>query len=337
MISLFVILILSVGFLFLDSKSKSYEVDEELLEWISGLNDDNDSLLQLRSGVGVERFQFDPNIVSKEELLSLGFSERASDNLLKYRKAGGQIKSFQKLRTIYGMDSAHLEEIRPLIVIDKGIKNNKVYSKKGFSYKVDLNTLDSSALLELKLVDSVLADITRLKKQYYFKRRIDRDSLRMLNIEEWHELSKTLLFPKQSSAILSDEFLIELNVADTAELALLKGVGRVYARRIVYYRNKLGGFYSPDQLLEVEGISPVILNDNANYLAVDSSKIKKININTASLKRMKEHPYMNFYMAKDIYEARKENWPVNLESMMKSVSFSKADHDRIRLYFCDSE
>ena len=145
----------------------------------------------------------------------------------------------------------------------------------------------------------------------------------------------TLLIRKQSNKVLSEKFQIELNAADTAELRLLKGIGKVLARRIVYYRNKLGGFYDLNQLSEVEGVSPIVLKDNKDYILIDTALVQKVNINRASLKRMKDHPYMNFYQAKDIYESRKKTTVV-LNEIIQNETFGEADKNRIRQYFTDN-
>ena len=49
---------------------------------------------------------------------------------------------------------------------------------------------------------------------------------------------------------------VELNSADSVTLQLLHGIGPAYARRIVNYRDRLGGFVSTTQLLEVYGFGP---------------------------------------------------------------------------------
>src|SRR3569833_3197280 len=48
--------------------------------------------------------------------------------------------------------------------------------------------------------------------------------------------------------------VIELNSADSAKLTELKGIGPSFARRIINYRNRLGGFINKEQLKEVYGM-----------------------------------------------------------------------------------
>ena len=52
---------------------------------------------------------------------------------------------------------------------------------------------------------------------------------------------------------------LDLNRATAQELTMLPGIGEVLAQRIVDYRNANGPFASVDDLLEVNGIGPGIL------------------------------------------------------------------------------
>ena len=98
--------------------------------------------------------------------------------------------------------------------------------------------------------------------------------------------------------------MIELNSADTLTLQLLHGIGPSYARRIVAYRDRLGGFYSKAQLLEVYGFTTELLEDIAPHLTIDSLSLRKMAINTAPLKQLIKHPYMEYYLARDIVKLR---------------------------------
>ncbi|MBS2100139.1 helix-hairpin-helix domain-containing protein [Carboxylicivirga linearis] len=334
--SLFFILIVLTGFLFVKPSFQPEEVDEELQEWIHKMNQSN-AVIQPKAK-SIEYFSFNPNLVSKEELILLGFSDYASNNLIKYRKAGGKIKDFEKLSHIYGMDSAHLNEIKPYLVFktnEKEVAKQSTQAYSNYDYKIDLNIQDSAKLHQLKINSQIGGDILRVKKSYYFNQRISVNVLQSWNFQDWINAKDTLLIKKHSEKVLTEHFQIELNAADTAELRLLRGIGKVLARRIVYYRKKLGGFYNIDQLGEVEGISPIVINDNKEYIIVDTLLVQKVNINRASLKRMKDHPYMNFYQAKDIYEARNKS-SVVLDDIIQNKSFDAADKNRIRQYFTDN-
>ncbi|THV41141.1 helix-hairpin-helix domain-containing protein [Glycomyces buryatensis] len=53
--------------------------------------------------------------------------------------------------------------------------------------------------------------------------------------------------------------LVNINVADATALDALKGIGPVLAERIVTYREDNGSFQSVDELTEVSGIGPALL------------------------------------------------------------------------------
>ena len=62
---------------------------------------------------------------------------------------------------------------------------------------------------------------------------------------------------------------IDINTATAEELAReLDYVGPVKAQRIVEYRKKIGGFVSPEQLLEVYGIGPKTLERNRKKIVI---------------------------------------------------------------------
>jgi len=97
---------------------------------------------------------------------------------------------------------------------------------------------------------------------------------------------------------------VDLNNADTLTLQLIHGIGPAFANRIVRYRERLGGFVNPEQLLEVYGFTPTLLNHIEGYLEIDSSAVKQIDINHATLKELTRHPYMEYYQARDIVRLR---------------------------------
>lgn len=100
---------------------------------------------------------------------------------------------------------------------------------------------------------------------------------------------------------------IELNTADSTELTLLPGIGPVLARRILKYRDLLGGFASVNQLREVFGISEELAVRLQNLVSVDPGILKKLHINSDEFKRLSRHPYLGFELTKRIFSERRKN------------------------------
>jgi competence protein ComEA len=96
-----------------------------------------------------------------------------------------------------------------------------------------------------------------------------------------------------------------LNEADTIQLEKIYGIGPALAKRIVKYRDKLGGFVSQDQLKEVYGLDTAVVKKitEASYLS-DPPGVKKINLNTADEKILATHPYFGRKIASAIVAYR---------------------------------
>lgn len=123
---------------------------------------------------------------------------------------------------------------------------------------------------------------------------------------------------------------VELNSADTLTLQLLHGIGPTYARRIVTYRERLGGFTSSEQLLEVYGFTPELLAHIAPYLTLDSTSLRRLPINSIELKQLVRHPYIEYYQARDIISLRNRGTRFHTVDDLRAVP-SMADSTLQRL------
>ena len=98
---------------------------------------------------------------------------------------------------------------------------------------------------------------------------------------------------------------IDLNRADTVVLKKLRGIGDVYAGRIVRYRELLGGFTRKEQLLEVYGIDSSLYRSLYEHVTIDTLVIRKINVNKASFGDLLAHPYLDKSSVASILHFRK--------------------------------
>jgi len=101
--------------------------------------------------------------------------------------------------------------------------------------------------------------------------------------------------------------VIELNTADSARLTELPGIGPSFARRIVVYRNRLGGFIRKEQLKEVFGMDDDRYTSLASQVAVDASHINKIHINTVDFDGLSHFPYLTFKQMNAIIQFREQH------------------------------
>ena len=130
--------------------------------------------------------------------------------------------------------------------------------------------------------------------------------------------------------------MVELNSADTTRLKMLRGIGSGYAKMIVAYREKLGGFYKAEQLLEVYKFPDETYQKIKHQLSVDTTLIRKIKINEATVKQLKSHPYISYYQALSIVENRELQPAMRYNSLYDMVvdeDLKEEDILRVAPYF----
>jgi competence protein ComEA len=204
---------------------------------------------------------FDPNTISVDEMVEIGFTERMASNIDKYRSKGGKFFKPADLKRIYGMDSVFFTQLEPYISIEK---------------------------TERKFVD---------------------------------ERPK----PTQSARELKAQTIVDINSADTTQFKQLPGIGSVFAKRIVSYRAKLGGFYSVDQVAEVYGLAPETFNAIKPMLQLDATNLKQIDLNFAEFRDLIAHPYLEKEEVNRILNRRKSHGSFKNKTQLLNDSILSAN------------
>ena len=146
-----------------------------------------------------------------------------------------------------------------------------------------------------------------------FRKKEDVKKMYCLKPSEYEVLEPYIQIPEQKKEFLESKpipkevkvpLMVELNTADSTTLTKLYGIGPSFARRIIKYRNLLGGFYSKTQLLEVYGFDQDRLDLIDAHCTINPDSINKIDINNIRTAELKKHPYFDFYTAKAIVDKR---------------------------------
>lgn len=125
--------------------------------------------------------------------------------------------------------------------------------------------------------------------------------------------------------------IVELNIADSASLEALPGLGPVLSGRIVKYRTILGGFCSIDQLKEVYGLKNEYLIKALPYIKLEKDRIKKIRINFLSKNELAKHPYISYSTANKIIKIRSEGGKINeIDEIIRA--FPEGGAERVEPY-----
>ena len=122
---------------------------------------------------------------------------------------------------------------------------------------------------------------------------------------------------------------LDINTVDSNALKMIPGIASVRARRILRYRDELGGFVSLDQLSEIEGLPEGI----EQWFKVETGIIRPLRINTLRVGALSRHPYVSFQQARDIDQYRRRKGKIrDLRELRLIESFTEADFQRLEPY-----
>jgi len=264
-----------------------------------------------RSVTKVKLRTFDPNTADSATFVSLGIRPYVAKNILKYRSKGGKFRKPEDFSRIYGLEKSTFESLLPYILVETGEKTVE-NPENGFNQIKANNKIDSAIRIETG------------KSNYGQTEKQEK------NITIVSGSSKN---SKDGVEIVTSTAGFELNSADTSSLQLLKGVGSVTASMIIRYGNQLGGYYDVSQLSEIKGLYPNVLANLQKSMTVNATLIRKININKASLERLKAHPYLDFYQAKAIVGLRTARKGIkDIKELAEFKEFSPEDLEKLKWY-----
>lgn len=231
-------------------------------------------------------------------------------------------------------------------------KNNYPERTKGESFNFDPNTLTTEGWKKLGLRDKTIQTIQNyLSKGGHFKKPEDLQKIYGLPNAEYERLAPyiridalpdskitatnvTLKPENQTAKNFTPHYsTVDINTADTTTFIALPGIGSKLAARIVNFREKLGGFYSIEQLGETFGLPDSTFQKIKQYLRLENTTLRKININTATVDELKSHPYIKWSIANPIVAYRNEHGSFSkLEDIKKVAAVSDEIYNKITPY-----
>ena len=127
--------------------------------------------------------------------------------------------------------------------------------------------------------------------------------------------------------------VVDVNHADTTSWKQLKGIGSIYAKRIVNFRTKLGGFVSIEQVGETFGLPDSVFQKVKQQLRLNSSTINQIDVNSSTVDELKAHPYIGYSVANAIVQYRKEHGQFStINDLQKIAAIDESLYRKISPY-----
>ncbi|MER0439832.1 helix-hairpin-helix domain-containing protein [Emticicia sp. W12TSBA100-4] len=109
----------------------------------------------------------------------------------------------------------------------------------------------------------------------------------------------------------------ELNTGDTTDFMKIKGIGSGYAKRIIKFRDMLGGFVSTEQIKETYGLPPETIDELLKYGFVKNG-VKRLKVNQIGISEFR-HPYLKYYQAKAIIAYREQHGAFKNSEDLKQI------------------
>jgi len=304
----------------------------------------------------------DPNLADKQAFLHLGLSPKLVKTILNYRSKGGDYSTPDNLRKVYGMTESDFQRILPYLIFTP---NPKQATKKQLTavtvsqpilttpsvviqvptQKFDPNTIAKEGLLMLGLPEKIVDRMIKfrnaggkfyqpeeLKKVYGMKEEWVEQLLPWMEVIKKKRIVPEKIELHKKKTKKKENPITDINKANFEDWQKLWGIGNYYADKIMGYREKLGGFISVDQILEIKELPDSVKQSILPALRT-SDIFRKLKINSASTKEMAMHPYISWKQANAIHNYRKQHGFFDASTDLKKMLALKPEFiDRIAPY-----
>ncbi len=185
-------------------------------------------------------------------------------------------------------------------------KGGKFYKPEDIRKIYGLSETDARRLIPYVVIPSAKKDFVSVQNKF----------------PETPNYSKKFSFP-----------LVDINIADTSAFIALPGIGSKLSKRIILFREKLGGFYSVDQIGETYNLPDSTFEKIKKFFVLNSKAIKKININLATAEELRAHPYISYSIANAMVQYRQQHGNFKeLNDIRKIMPISDEFYNKISPY-----
>lgn len=282
----------------------------------------------------IELFPFNPNTAEAADFVRLGLSERLAASIIRFREKGGVFRKSEDFKKIYNLTPEDFERLLPYIQLEEPGKPNAKNHLRNFVPENPSGPFNPNLIKEEQWIRwGVPPHIARRIIHFGEKGGVFRKKLDLAKIYDFPEAvykrlepfiefpEKPVAFSKQTEKKPKPETLpIDINTASETDWQSLPGIGAGRAGYIVRYREKLGGFFSPDQIREVRGLPDSVFQKIKPFLQCKSGPEKKINLNSAPVSELSAHPYISQKQASLLTAFRQQHGKINDMAALSRIS-----------------
>ncbi|MBT8218423.1 MAG: helix-hairpin-helix domain-containing protein [Bacteroidia bacterium] len=255
--------------------------------------------------------RFNPNTVEKPTLTEMQLPTVFVKSLINYRNKGGVYRSMDDIKKLFGSTDELVASLSSFLIFETPDADESFESKslvlEPQYFDFDPNHISQDSLELLGVSAKVAETWVKFRKSgAVFKKIEDLDAIYGLSADKIDELSPFTVFSnheiKEAEVVPSviKNLHVEINKANAEDFQLLHGVGPYYAKQLVNYREKLGGFHSIDQIRETRNFPDSVYQSILEFLILDRVELRQISVNQSSIKELQAHPYISYNQAYDL-------------------------------------
>ncbi len=296
-------------------------------------------------------FEFNPNTIKAEQWKKLGLSDKQIKTVTNYISKGGKFYDKDDFRKIYGIRHKQFEILKPYIKLPEYSNYLQQFYKKKYEeysetddfipdslFHFNPNLVNKKELSALGFSDKQISVIQNYRNNGgKFYKKIDLKKIYGIKEKQYEAVKEYIIFDNNKNNEITEvdkiNIQVDINTLNESDFIALGGFWKYNAKRIVKYRELLGGYHKKEQLLEIYGMKEKYYNKISDNIIIDKIKIKKIRINFAEKKELAKHPYIKWINAEDIIDSKSKKGPFkNIEELRKRKVISRTMFKKIKPY-----
>lgn len=254
--------------------------------------------------------KFNPDQLSANDWLRMGFSEKQAEAIVKYKNyLGGSFISKEKFKECFIISPENYNKLEPYLLLPTKTpenvrnfaKNNAVKSRTQY-HPFDPNQLDAEGWKALGFSEKQAVTIINYRNRNLrgsFKSLDDLQRCFVISAEKFQEM-KPYIKLQEKQQEKTDFSKTDLNTITFKQLMEF-GLDERSAGSMIGFRKKLGGFMNKQQILSTYNIDQDVVQKLISIAPLNTSNVPRYSLVEAPEEWLKNHPYFKYSADKIIF------------------------------------
>ena len=202
-------------------------------------------------------------------------------------------------------------------------------------YKLGMSVVEIDRLLAFRKLNKYVNSAEEFQKVTQVSDSLLKTMSPYFKFPDWvnnkHSNFKT--FSNKDFAKKEELKVLDINQASKEDLMKIDGIGDKISERIIKQKEIFGGFVSMEQMEDIFGLPPEVVENLKRYFKVSATpNVEKLNINNASVKELMYFHNLGYALAKEIVTYRTMKGDIKIEDLPKIKGFPLEKIKIIALY-----